>query len=226
MWMKLNATYGYFTYEFCRIERKRIKDSKKICERLALSLEIDNSAFNNISDNNRNENNRSMSKRNKNNPFKFGTLVDGEYFTDRVRELDHVKQVLASENHLVLISPRRYGKTSLVHKAAIETGRPVMFVNLETMTDIHDLAIAFLNRLFKLYPFERLKNMLRNFRFVPTLSKQSYRRHCQFFICTRGEHRHSVGRRNGHDGQCEHKGEETDCCDRRVSGSERDRKAS
>lgn len=111
-----------------------------------------------------------MSKQSKNNPFKFGTLVEGEYFTDRVQELDYVKQVLASENHLVLISPRRYGKTSLVHKVAIETGRPVMFVNLEAMTDKHDLAIAFLNRLFKLYPFERLKNILRNFRFVPTLS--------------------------------------------------------
>lgn len=135
-----------------------------------LFLEINIFAFGNISDNNRNENNRSMSKQNKNNPFKFGTLVEGEYFTDRVRELDYVKQVLASENHLVLISPRRYGKTSLVHKAAIETGRPVMFVNLEAMTDKHDLAVAFLNRLFKLYPFERLKNMLRNFRFVPTLS--------------------------------------------------------
>lgn len=104
------------------------------------------------------------------NPFKFGTLVEGEFFTDRVRELEYVKQVLASENHLILISPRRYGKTSLVNKAAIETGRPVMFLNLEAMTDKHDLALALLNRLFKLYPLERLKNLLRNFRFVPTLS--------------------------------------------------------
>lgn len=104
------------------------------------------------------------------NPFKFGTIVEGEYFTDRKRELEYVKQVLASENHLILISPRRYGKTSLVNKAAKETKRPVLFLNLEMVTDKHDLAIALLNRLFKLFPFERLKNMLRNFRFVPTLS--------------------------------------------------------
>lgn len=104
------------------------------------------------------------------NPFKFGTLVEGEYFTDRVRELEYTKQVLASENHLILISPRRYGKTSLVNKAALETGRPVLFVNFEAITSKHDLALALLNRLFKLYPFERLRNMLRNFRFVPTLS--------------------------------------------------------
>lgn len=94
---------------------------------MVFSLENDTLAFNSVSDNNRNGNSRSMSKQSKNNPFKFGTLVEGEYFTDRVRELDYVKQVLASENHLVLISPRRYGKTSLVHKAAIETGRPVMY---------------------------------------------------------------------------------------------------
>lgn len=104
------------------------------------------------------------------NPFKFGTLVEGEYFTDRKQELEYAKQVLDSVNHLILISPRRYGKTSLVYKAAMETGRPVLFINLEAMTDKHDLALALLNRLFKLYPFERLKNMLRNFRFVPTVS--------------------------------------------------------
>lgn len=29
------------------------------------------------------------------NPFKFGTMVDGEYFTDRTKELEYVKLVLA-----------------------------------------------------------------------------------------------------------------------------------
>ena len=44
------------------------------------------------------------------NPFKFGTIVDGQYFTDRTKELQYVEQILQSENHLVLISPRRFGK--------------------------------------------------------------------------------------------------------------------
>ena len=39
-----------------------------------------------------------------NNPFKFGTIVDGEYFTDRVGEQEKVREILASENHLILIS--------------------------------------------------------------------------------------------------------------------------
>ena len=55
------------------------------------------------------------------NPFKFGTIVDGKYFTDRVKELQYVEQILRSENHLVLISPRRFGKLSLVNKALERT---------------------------------------------------------------------------------------------------------
>ena len=51
------------------------------------------------------------------NPFKFGTIVEGEYFTDRDDELQRIKQLLNSDNHLILISPRRFGKSSLVKKA-------------------------------------------------------------------------------------------------------------
>ena len=32
------------------------------------------------------------------NPFKFGTIVDGEYFTDRQSEQQHIPQMLNSEN--------------------------------------------------------------------------------------------------------------------------------
>ena len=49
------------------------------------------------------------------NPFKFGTIVEGDFFTDRVAETAQLTQKLNSENHIVLISPRRYGKSSLVH---------------------------------------------------------------------------------------------------------------
>lgn len=45
------------------------------------------------------------------NPFKFGSLVDVPYFTDRVKELEYIVQFFKSENHLILISPRRFGKS-------------------------------------------------------------------------------------------------------------------
>lgn len=66
-----------------------------------------------------------------NNPFKFGTIVDGEYFTDRVAEQEKVREILASENHLILISPRRFGKTSLVQKVTKGLSRPVFQLNLQ-----------------------------------------------------------------------------------------------
>jgi hypothetical protein len=57
------------------------------------------------------------------NPFKFGTIVEEKYFTDRVNEVAYIKQFLMSANHLVLISPRRFGKSSLVAKAVKESKR-------------------------------------------------------------------------------------------------------
>lgn len=74
------------------------------------------------------------------NPFKFGSVVDGEYFTDRNDELPQVKQIISSRNHLILISPRRYGKTSLIRKAVKETNRPSIFVNVQAATYAADLA--------------------------------------------------------------------------------------
>lgn len=57
---------------------------------------------------------RNEKYRNIENPFKFGTLVDNQYFTDRIEELEQINRTLNSPNHLILISPRRFGKSSLV----------------------------------------------------------------------------------------------------------------
>jgi hypothetical protein len=40
------------------------------------------------------------------NPFKFGSVVEGPYFTDRTGEMARVKSILNSSNHLIVISPR------------------------------------------------------------------------------------------------------------------------
>ena len=46
------------------------------------------------------------------NPFKYGSIVEGDFFTDRTEYLTKAIQIIESSNHLILISPRRYGKTS------------------------------------------------------------------------------------------------------------------
>ncbi|MBW1674240.1 MAG: ATP-binding protein [Deltaproteobacteria bacterium] len=50
----------------------------------------------------------------KRNPFFFGEVVTGENFTDRVNEIKRLTTELREGHNIFLISPRRYGKTSLI----------------------------------------------------------------------------------------------------------------
>lgn len=104
------------------------------------------------------------------NPFKFGTIVEGEYFTDRTEELESIKQLLNSDNHLILISPRRFGKSSLVKKAVTQVARPCISLNLQMVVSVEGLAAMILKEVFKLHPWEKLKHLLSSFRVVPTIS--------------------------------------------------------
>jgi len=104
------------------------------------------------------------------NPFKFGVLVDDEFFTDRINELKEVLWTLNSENHLILISPRRFGKSSLVAKAVKESGRPCISLNLQNILSVEDFASKLLRELFRIYPMERIKHLMSHFRIIPTVS--------------------------------------------------------
>lgn len=108
------------------------------------------------------------------NPFKFGTVVDSPYFTDRVEELARIAEILNSRNHLVVISPRRFGKTSLVRKAVEQAGRQYVFVNIQQVTSVEDLASLLLKGIIRQHPLERIKHLMRNFRVVPTFSTNPF----------------------------------------------------
>jgi hypothetical protein len=104
------------------------------------------------------------------NPFKFGSVVQEPYFTDRVIEQADIKMVLSSANHLIIISPRRYGKTSLIKKVVSSLERPLIFLDLQLITDLNDFASQILKRVYRAYPFERLKSFLKNFRVTPSIN--------------------------------------------------------
>lgn len=104
------------------------------------------------------------------NPFKFGTLVNGDYFTDRKIEYDQLTQIISSENHIIMIAPRRYGKTSLVNKVVTNANRPIIWLDLQVITGVNDFASQLLKQVFKKYPFEKIKFLVKNFRITPTLS--------------------------------------------------------
>jgi uncharacterized protein len=61
------------------------------------------------------------------NPFKFGTIVNEPFFTNRKKEIADILAFLESENHLLISSPRRFGKTSLILKCVELTKRPWIY---------------------------------------------------------------------------------------------------
>jgi hypothetical protein len=103
------------------------------------------------------------------NPFKFGTVVSNDFFTDRTKEAKEVASVLNSENHLIIISPRRYGKTSLINKVTTMQRRPVIYLDLQLVTDITDMASQLLKRVLGVSKWENIKHSISSFRIVPTL---------------------------------------------------------
>ena len=49
-------------------------------------------------------------------PFKFGKVIEASFFINRTEEIAFLKQNILSSINVTLISPRRWGKSSLVKK--------------------------------------------------------------------------------------------------------------
>lgn len=58
------------------------------------------------------------------NPFIFGKAAEGPFFTDRAEDAKRLNANLTHGINTILISPRRWGKTSLVKKVIVEMDRP------------------------------------------------------------------------------------------------------
>ena len=57
------------------------------------------------------------------NPFVYGEIVSSDAFADREGERDRLRRDLGSGQKVFLISPRRYGKSSLVRDVLREPAR-------------------------------------------------------------------------------------------------------
>ncbi len=104
------------------------------------------------------------------NPFKFGSIVDGKHFTNRVDEITRLKNILNSANHLILIAPRRFGKTSLVQKALSNIKQKSIYMNMQTVNSVDEFAALILKKVYNQFGIERLKSKIKNFRIIPDLS--------------------------------------------------------
>jgi len=103
------------------------------------------------------------------NPFKFGTVVDGNYFTDRESELIKISSFIKGENHLILISPRRFGKTSLIRKVINDSGRRHVYLDMQLVISVEDFASQLLKRIYRIFPVQKLKGYIKTFRLIPSV---------------------------------------------------------
>jgi uncharacterized protein len=75
------------------------------------------------------------------NPFKFGEPVEGDYYLPRPELENWVAQFLVNRIHVVLIGPRRFGKTSFVLyllKKLNEDNHSYVFVDIFNITSHRD----------------------------------------------------------------------------------------
>jgi hypothetical protein len=77
------------------------------------------------------------------NPFVYGEVVPGEAFVDRDVELDRLVSDLGDGQKVFLISPRRYGKSSLIRQA-LEALRRRGALTIEVTVSSYSSYLAFL----------------------------------------------------------------------------------
>lgn len=78
------------------------------------------------------------------NPFRIGGTVEGDYFTDRAAELTRISRAMMEpQSKLLVIGPRRMGKTSAIDAAIANVRRKLgkaISVDLSTATHAADVA--------------------------------------------------------------------------------------
>ena len=112
-------------------------------------------------------------------PYRFGAPVDRPWFCDREAELDVLCNRMRAGIHLIVLSPRRYGKTSLLLRAADTLERDGVhsaYANLLLATTEVELASIILQAVVRsvLSPVARrrhsLEDALRHLRITPKVS--------------------------------------------------------
>ena len=93
------------------------------------------------------------------NPFNYISIAEGDNFYDRVEETKRIVDTVQGGNNLVLFSPRRYGKTSLVFRAMQQLeqqGIICVYLDLTPVYSLESFAELYLQALYqKQTVFER-----------------------------------------------------------------------
>ena len=86
------------------------------------------------------------------NPFVTKVYAGPAYFCDRVKETKDLVQLLTNENNMALISPRRIGKTDLIHhcfaQPEIRDRYYTFFIDIYSTNSLADFVDIFGNAIF------------------------------------------------------------------------------
>ena len=113
-------------------------------------------------------------------PFRYGGVVRPPYFIDRERELEEMTLSLEGGANIILYSPRRYGKTSLIHRVAErleEKGMTVVYMDFFQVNSREKFLVSYLRAIFaKSTRWERtlhqLSGLIRSARPVLTMDQE------------------------------------------------------
>lgn len=101
------------------------------------------------------------------NPFVFGEIIDEPGFVDRTSELDQLVRDLADGQKVFLLSPRRFGKSSLVTLALLRLKkRHIRTVNLtvSSYASYAQFLEKFAEKVLRAAgPWDRVKNWITRF---------------------------------------------------------------
>src|SRR5215510_2979441 len=110
------------------------------------------------------------------NPFVFGEIVEQRHFVDREKELQNLVRDLSDGQKLFLLSPRRFGKSSLVSLALLKLEkRHVRTVNItvSSYANYAQFLEKFAERVLRAAgPWDRVKGLVGRFiqRVQPTIT--------------------------------------------------------
>src|SRR2546422_3488558 len=110
------------------------------------------------------------------NPFIFGEIVKQRHFVDREKELQNLIRDLADGQKLFLLSPRRFGKSSLVSLALLKLEkRHIRTVNItvSSYANYEQFLEKFAERVLRAAgPWDRVKGLVGRFiqRVQPTIT--------------------------------------------------------
>jgi len=109
------------------------------------------------------------------NPFVFGEIIEQRHFIDREKELHNIVRDLSDSQKLFLLSPRRFGKSSLVSLALLKLEKKhVRTVNItvSSYANYDQFLEKFAERVLRSAgPWERARNLVSRFvqRVRPTI---------------------------------------------------------